>query len=535
MRALSVGRTLPALAVVGLLLVSACSEDIQYVEREPFNPPPDSASGFLGYYAVDEDPAVGMNQTTCGNCHADIDASWAHTAHADAWEGLQSSSHAASYCEPCHTISENGNALEGLVGYPALVADSTNLPDSLVLAVYHDVQCESCHGPGNDHVATPEATTPLASIAADTGLTVGCGECHEGTHHPFVEQWAMSRHGNVSGYPSGRDDCKQCHEGRRALQVQFSENADYLEKDGSENMDIVCAVCHDPHSETYGAQLRAPIDVGTTDNLCIKCHNNRPTPSQTSHGFHAAQGPLVLGENIGWLPDSLEWPMFGAAHFHGDPDANERMCATCHVETFTTDDGFHSVGHLFEAIPCVDADGVPVAGGNCDLDDRRFDACADCHGSTENAQYKFELFNEELTGYLMSIWTDVNDDHILDASDTGLLVRIGLQEGFTILDQTDDDFTVAEGILFNAQLAHTGETPWFGSLDLPVGVDDTGAVVYQHLGTHPASGSGMHNPTLLRALLQASLAAGASHYNVAPPAGVNLQLAPDAPIVRKSQ
>jgi predicted CXXCH cytochrome family protein len=515
--------------------MSACSEDIQYVERPPFNPPPDSASGFLGYYAVDEDPAVGRNQTTCGNCHADIDASWAHTAHADAWESLQSSSHAASYCEACHTISENGNPTVGVVGYPALVADSTNLPDSLVLAVYHDVQCESCHGPGNDHVATPEATQPLASAYTGTGLTTGCGECHEGSHHPFVEQWEVSKHNTGSGFSRGnRSGCDECHNGKGALVQQFGETANYLEKDDGEVMTHTCVVCHDPHSEEVPHQLRAPLNEGTARNLCIKCHNRRPTPSQTSHGFHAAQGPLVLGENIGWLPDSLEWPMFGATHFHGDPEVNERMCATCHVEMFTTDDGFHSVGHLFEAIPCVDGDGVPVAGGNCDLDDRRFNACADCHGTAENAQYKFELFNEELTGYLMSIWTDVNDDHILDASDTGLLVRIGLQEGFTVLDQTDDDFTVAEGVLFNAQLAHTHETPWFEGFDLPVGVDDTGAVVYQHLGTHAASGSGMHHPTLLRALMQASLAAGANHYQVAPPAGLNLQLAPDAPLVRKN-
>jgi len=539
MRALSVGRTLPAMAVVGLLLVSACSEDIQYVERPPFNPPPDSASGFLGYYAVDEDPAVGRNQTTCGNCHADINASWAHTAHADAWEGLQSSDHAASYCEACHTISELGNPTVGVVGYPALVADSTNLPDSLVLAVYHDVQCESCHGPGNDHVATPEATHPLASAYTGADLTTGCGECHEGSHHPFVDQWEESAHnaGRGFGYAGTRSGCDECHNGKVALVEQFGVTANYLEKDDGEVMTITCVVCHDPHSEAVPGQLRAPIDEGTTRNLCIKCHNRKPTPSQTTHGFHAAQGPLVLGENVGWLPDSLEWPYPDVAHFHGDVEVNERLCAGCHVEMFTADNGFHSVGHLFEAIPCVDADGVPVAGGNCDLDDRRFDACSECHGTAENSQLKFETYNEELTGYLKSIWDDVNGNDTLDVAgaDTGLLVRIVQLGDWTILNQDDDFFTVAEGILFNAQLAHTHEAHWFADAYLPIGADSLGAPEYDDFGTHPASGSGMHNPTLLRALLQASLAAGSSHYNVAPPAGVNLQLAPDAPIVRKSQ
>jgi predicted CXXCH cytochrome family protein len=537
MRISCVGKALQGAAVLSLLVLVACSDDIQYVERPPFNPPPDSASGFLGYYAVNEDPAAGENFTTCGNCHADINAAWALTAHADAWEGLQGSGHSASYCEPCHTISENGNPLEGLVGYPALVADSANRPDSLQLAVYHDVQCESCHGPGNEHVATPEAAVPLASAYTGTDLTTGCGECHEGSHHPFVEQWEESAHnaGSGFGYAGTRSGCNECHNGKGALVEQFGVMSDYLEKDDGEVMTITCVVCHDPHSDGIAGQLRAPIDEGTTRNLCISCHNRRPTPSQTTHGFHAAQGPLVLGENIGWLPDSLEWPMFGAAHFHGDVEVNERLCAGCHVEMFTADNGFNSVGHLFEAIPCVDGDGVPVPGGSCDLDDRRWSACTDCHGTVENSQYKYELYNEELTGYLKSIWDDVNRNDTLDVAgaDTGLLVRIVQLGDWTILNQDDDYFTVAEGVLFNAQLAHTHETPWFEDAYYPIGADSLGSPEYDEFGSHPASGGGMHNPTLLRSLLVASLSAGANQYNVAPPAGVSLQLPEDSPIKKK--
>jgi hypothetical protein len=43
----------------------------------------------------------------------------------------------------------------------------------------------------------------------------------------------------------------------------------------------------------------------------------------------------------------------------------------------------------------------------------------------------------------------------------------------------------------------------------------------------------MHNPTLLRALLVASISAGANHYNVAPPAGVNLAIPADFPFQKR--
>jgi predicted CXXCH cytochrome family protein len=531
MRALFVGRATLAMLAVGLLLTAACGDDIQYVERPPFNPPPDSATGFLGYYTAAE------GFTTCGNCHADEQASWHETAHAEAWEGLQGSGHAASYCEPCHTISENGNPTEGVVGYPHLVADSTALPDSSVLAIYHDVQCESCHGPGNDHVANPSATQPLASAYTGADLTTGCGECHEGTHHPFVEQWAASAHNAGSGFSRGtRSGCDECHNGKVALVEQFGVTADYLEKDDGEVMKITCVVCHDPHSSANEGQLRAPISEGTIRNLCIKCHNRQPTPSQTTHGFHAAQGPLLLGQVVGWLPDSLEWPEYGTTHFHGMVDVNERLCAGCHVEMFATADGsFNSVGHLFEAIPCVDAQGVPVAGGNCAVTARRFNACTECHGTVANSRDKYVEFNEELAGYLQAIWNDVNGNDTLDVNgtDTGLLVDIVQLGDWTVLNEDDEVFTVAEGVLFNAQLAFTHETPWFEEAFYPIGADDNGDPEYDEFGTHPASGGGMHNPTLLRALLVASIAAGSSHYNVAPPAGVNLAIPADFPFKKR--
>src|SRR5512134_3106058 len=162
----------------------------------------DAAAGFLGYYAP------GEQQTTCGNCHAGGQAAWVQTAHANAWEDLQASGSAQDFCTGCHTVSELGNAVDSLAGYNR-VADSA----------YYDVQCESCHGPGLAHVESVYGGTvvrPFASIVVDTAGTNGCGECHAGEHHPFVEQWTQSKHGfGGEAYieEGGRSPCNTCHEG----------------------------------------------------------------------------------------------------------------------------------------------------------------------------------------------------------------------------------------------------------------------------------------------------------------------------------
>ncbi len=517
-----VRRAFLAVFALGFLAVGACTEDTIISEsRHPFNPPPDSVNGFLGYADVE------AGWPTCGLCHADQTADWEGTHHADAWATLQNSGGAQGFCEGCHAVSENGNALTAAAGINVL-----DTADVVGRATYVDVQCENCHGPGADHMVNPGVTQPLASIQADTGLGDGCGDCHSGTHHPFVEQWSQSRHGNVTGFASGRSDCGECHNGRVALLAQFGENANYVEKDDTGPFDIVCAVCHDPHSHDLGAQLRAPIDIGSNRNLCIKCHNNRTVPTATTHGPHAAQGPLVLAENIGWWPDSLDW-QDGLVPTHGDATLNERLCATCHVEMFTVTDQatgafeFQSVGHLFEAIPCLDAEGIPVAGGGCAVTERRFTACLPCHINETIARTAYENFKAELTGYVEMVWNDVNANDTLDTGDTGLLVSIVAQEGGRILDVGDVLFTTAEGVLWNAQLAHTDDTPWFGDFHVELTPGN-----YQEIGSHPTSGNGVHNPKFLRALMRASINHAAAFYGVPNPLPVD-QRAIGPEVVRK--
>jgi predicted CXXCH cytochrome family protein len=512
---------LPALAMAIMVGVTACGDDIVFKARPPFNPPPDSVAGFLGYYAAAD------GKTTCGNCHADEQVRWAETAHAGAWETLQGSGHAQSFCEPCHTVGQNGNPAVAPAGYAALTVEGAE-PDSAQLAVYQDVQCESCHGAGSDHIAAPGATQPLAS-----GLVTpdGCGDCHNGTHHPFVEQWSQSAHaiGGGFGYAGPRSGCDECHNGKAALVEQFGVTARYANKDDGEVMPHTCIVCHDPHDATNPAQLRAPINEGTNRNLCVKCHNRETVPSSGTRGAHAAQGPLVLGEGVGWWPPGFEW-LDGLTGTHGDPDKNERLCATCHVEMveITDESGnfvLQSVGHLFQAIPCLDDDGIPVV-GDCAVADRKFTACATCHGSESNARSVFELFRLEVDSLLDVLWEDTNDNAIIDATDGGLFAALVAGGDANELNRSDTLFTAAEGALFNAQVAATHTREVFLDGEVIIGSDTVA------FSAHRTSGNGVHNPPYIEALLKASISYLVDYYGLPAPANIDLTLPPRAEAMR---
>jgi len=509
---------------------AACTtEKIQYVTRPPFNPGKDTANGFLGYFTVSD------KQTNCGNCHVSIQASWKNTKHAQAWEDLQASGAAQSFCNSCHTVSELGNSVGKPAGY-SVVADSA----------YQDVQCESCHGPGFTHAQNPLATNaPLASIHVDTALANGCGGCHTGTHEPFVDQWVGSAHGSGPGFAdaAGNASCAPCHEGKTALAVKFGVVTNYAEKSSATPQRIVCIVCHDPHGASlYEGQLRASISEPSTDNLCIKCHSRKGTPpwsvasgTSPARGAHGAQGLLVIGQNVGWIPPNFAYDTNQIVSSHGTA-ANPRLCATCHVAFTTITDKatgafrFQSVGHLFEAIPCTSAStGIPVPCATAAPPDtvRSFVACSNssCHiGGPQIARNAYLTFRGRLDNLLDQLWTDANANGVIDSAgiDGGLipqLVARAQRPTATAADTAAISFgsnvtTVAKGALWNAALAATDDRPYFLN----------GTVLGKGFATHMASGNGVHNPFLLEALLTSSIDALHASYGLPAPPRLNLQV-----------
>ncbi|MBT8398568.1 MAG: cytochrome c3 family protein, partial [Gemmatimonadetes bacterium] len=430
-----------------------------------------------------------------------VQAEWIGTAHADAWAGLQSSGHAASYCEGCHTVGALGNAVTN----PNVGWAVTNDPR------FHDVQCESCHGPGISHVSAPAAERPLASFEAGTNVQNGCGECHNGTHHPFVEQWAQSAHGAGpnTAYAGSRGSCARCHEGQAALEQTFGVDAEYLEKGDGEIRTITCVVCHDPHGSPFDGQLRASINVPDRTNLCMTCHTRRGEP-WSSHGPHAAQGLLVLSEDVGYIPEGFDRAIADIPNPHG-PRNNNQLCARCHVASLTITDAsgdflLESVGHTFEAVSCLDADGLPVFEGSCDVEDRTFATCtgSGCHGSETFARNAYVRNRNRINTLLDELWEDSNRNHVMEATDGGLLPQVIAQGRGGDLDPGNSTMTPAKGALWNGMLAWTGDrTHW-----------SDGEVGGVHFSSHPNSGNGVHNPHLLKALLLASIGEVRSAYGL---------------------
>ncbi len=478
-------------------VLSGCTSE-KLVFRPPFNPPPDAAGNFLGYFTSSD------KQTTCGNCHVNHQAIWKTTKHASAWEDLQNSGHAQPFCNNCHSVNQLGNGATAPAGYAAV-------PDT----VYQDVQCESCHGAGLAHATTPDDrnTWPIAHVdLADS--VASCAGCHNGNFDPFFEQWSQSKHADSAGnaLPASEPSCVGCHRGQDALaRLSGNEPTNYVELTGTKSLTITCAVCHDPHGSQFEGQLRAPItSTDRTVNLCTQCHFRNTTPSSTfsnstasvvRRGAHAAQGGIFFGEGAGYIPVGFVYDTNQVFTSHASPTANPRLCAGCHVAPFTVSDSsgnvqFQSVGHLFLPIPCVDAQGIPNA-GDCGFTtaERNFGACtaSGCHASVDVAQSLFTNERQTIKNLVDQLWTDDGalnsggEPYTDPATDTGLLATLVQSNptdpvtGKLAFDATDNYISPAEGALFNAMM------------------------LGENLSGHRDGSFGVHNPFYAEALLGASI------------------------------
>lgn len=475
---------LPAtLVLLGSMLASACEDEvIVEVERPFFEDPPATAVGYLGY---DEEAA---NLTVCGNCHVGKQSEWEETGHADAWESLIGSGSAQPFCENCHTVSQNGNPSETDGGW-ATTQDTR----------YHDVQCENCHGPGEAHGNNPDASQPLAEASVGLELDTGCGECHEGTHHPFTEEWEDSPHSGVIGFAAARAECAPCHKGQTSIEA-FGENANYTEKFDADPLPVVCVVCHDPHADDIEHQLRFPVDTPSIElHLCSQCHNRRTIPDpESSHGLepHSPESALLVG-NAGWFPPGAPIDRGQIRGTHGS-EANPELCATCHLAKSTITDAatgdfvFNATGHLFRPIPCVDASGIPQGFEvDCDLAPpaRTYESCTGggCHGDEQAA---FSALTAASTR--IQALADELEELLAEVDPNG-------EDPGGEIDPTNPTFTVAEGAFFNHALA------LFGNEDF---------------GTFTVIGSATHNPFLMEALLIGSIDAVEEEYGVMNSLGV---------------
>ena len=111
--------------------------------------------------------------TACQRCHEQEYLQWSATRHAFAYETLlKKERYFDAGCVSCHTTGFGYST-----GYHIGDSDST----------LKGVQCETCHGPGKQHVGNPKKSNIRSG--ADTSL---CLQCHDSKHSPgFAEVVAL--------------------------------------------------------------------------------------------------------------------------------------------------------------------------------------------------------------------------------------------------------------------------------------------------------------------------------------------------------
>jgi peroxiredoxin len=139
--------------------------------------------------------AATVGSDACQSCHATEYATWAASPHAHALETLSEKGNADDPdCLACHTTAFGR---EG--GFPA-DGTAASHPD------LGRVGCESCHGPGGDHVA--EGSRKIGSILSlgdkcDSCVILKiCGSCHDDANDPGFEfnvdeKIELQRHGTI--------------------------------------------------------------------------------------------------------------------------------------------------------------------------------------------------------------------------------------------------------------------------------------------------------------------------------------------------
>jgi hypothetical protein len=118
-----------------------------------------------------------VTSAACSQCHIDQYLAWSKSAHAHATNPLPARPFEFEMrCLDCHATG----ARQGSV---------TEKPEP---ALFQNVQCEQCHGPGSSHAAKP-----AKGYGRVADIKTSCARCHTPETSPsfdFQNAWAMIKH-----------------------------------------------------------------------------------------------------------------------------------------------------------------------------------------------------------------------------------------------------------------------------------------------------------------------------------------------------
>lgn len=286
----------------------------------------------------------------CELCHngslmTDVTTGYQTTAHAHAFDALNSVQSVDGSCLQCHTTGFDKTITAGNGGFDdiaqnlgwviALPLSYQSLPSSLQPVA--NVGCESCHGPGSTHTG---------SYSFDTTV---CAQCHDNApFNPEYTQWLNSLHAQ-SVSPGGFDlsqpffaSCRQCH---WSLDIVYTnmEGKGQVPFVTSDEQPVNCIACHDPHSGANPYSLRVNDTVAIAGGsftmtgvgegaICMKCHTDQVSDPNAAaqSGEPPFNSTAEVFAGIGGA-GGYAATLITVNSYHAVPGNIQNLCVTCHM------------------------------------------------------------------------------------------------------------------------------------------------------------------------------------------------------------
>lgn len=154
------------------------------------------------------------------------------------------------------------------------------------------INCESCHGPGREHVQLAEAggsefdenlgLTSLVGLSKNESLNV-CFQCHalkDVLREDHLPGEPLDRYFALK-FPMLGDDPYTADSRTRTFAYQATHLSSACYLDGP--MD--CVSCHEPHGQGYWDTNGQPLPSPYDDGQCLSCHPSKADDPQ-AHTFH---------------------------------------------------------------------------------------------------------------------------------------------------------------------------------------------------------------------------------------------------------
>jgi predicted CXXCH cytochrome family protein len=292
------------------------------------------------------------------------------------------------------------------------------------------VQCEACHGPGEDHLDAVDeggnnpSDEELALIRSSINDGIDpqiCGACHSvgagpngepfpvgyfpggdlasvftlvatdqadhwwATGHARItnmqyNEWVASGHAqslvNILDDPNVDDSCLSCHSADYTYTARLIDVFEDEEREGdapemptteTAQFGVTCTSCHNPHAEPIPVEEQR----AATYTLCVSCHSNENIEEGVHHPVRE------MFEGTAFIDGIL--PRVGV-HFTTE---NGPTCTTCHAATVPVNAG-ERVSHALQPI-------LPGAALNVS---ELVDNCSSCHEEQASPELLQQLIDD---------------------------------------------------------------------------------------------------------------------------------------------